>query len=226
MEEAVSGSISIFPIQLPEIMTHQTDTPEPAFSIACERNKEPILNILKKELADVTEVWEIGSGTGQHAVFFAEALPHLTWQPCDLKINHHDIQTRITIAKLPNLQPPLELDVNHFPWPLNSVQAIFSANTLHIVSQTAVQDFFKGIGKSLQRGGKLCVYGPFNYQGHYTSESNARFDRQLKQNSPASGIRDFEWIDHLARESGCSLHCDHEMPANNRLLVWKKEGSS
>jgi SAM-dependent methyltransferase len=204
-------------------MTHQSNSRELAFSHACERNKDPILAILKKELSDVTEVWEVGSGTGQHAVFFAEALPHLTWHPSDLKINHPDIQARIRIAKLPNLKLPVELNVNTLPWPMSSVQAIFSANTLHIISQTAVQDFFKGIAMSLQPGGTLCIYGPFKYNGNYTTESNATFDRQLRQNNPESGIRDFEWIDRLARESGCLFQNDHEMPANNRLLVWKKK---
>jgi len=205
-------------------MTQQSDTSELNFSASSERNKIPILEILKVELADFTEVWEIGSGTGQHAVFFSEELPHLIWQTCDLKKNHKDIQGRISIAQLPNLRPPVELDVGIFPWPMPSVQAIFSANTLHIISRTAVQAFFKGIGQYLQKEGKLCVYGPFKYKGNFTSDSNEKFDGQLKQRDPASGIRDFEWINQLAEEAGCSIQNDYEMPANNRLLVWKKTG--
>ncbi len=207
-------------------MPPQAAKSELNFSPASERNKVPILEILKSELVDIGEVWEIGSGTGQHAVFFAEELPHLVWQTTDLKKNHPDIQARLADAQLRNLKPPVELDVNHFPWPMQSVQAVFSANTLHIISQAAVQAFFKGVRQSLQNGGKLCVYGPFKYQGNFTSDSNEQFDRQLKQRDPASGIRDFEWINQLAEEADCSLQKDHEMPANNRLLVWKKNGSA
>jgi len=192
------------------------------FSPSSERNKGPILEVLKAELADIKEVWEVGSGTGQHAVFFAKELPHLVWQTCDLKKNHPDIQARIEIGQLPNLKSPIELDVNRFPWPMQSVQAVFSANTLHIISKAAVQAFFKGIQQSLQVGGKLCVYGPFNYQGKFTSESNEQFDRQIKQRDPASGIREFDWINQLAQSTNCSLQKDYEMPANNRLLVWEK----
>ena len=203
-------------------MPKQTADSAVNFSSASERNKAPILEVLKIELADITEVWEIGSGTGQHAVFFSKELPHLTWQTSDVQENHQDIQARITTAQSPNLKPPVELDVNRFPWPMPSVQAVFSSNTLHIMAQTAVQAFFKGIGQSLQKGGKLCVYGPFNYQGKFTSDSNERFDRQLKQRDPESGIRDFEWVNQLAQAANCALQNDHEMPANNRLLVWKK----
>ena len=203
-------------------MTEKTDSSKLSFSPSSERNKVPILDVLKTELADITEVWEVGSGTGQHAVFFAEALPHLVWQTCDLRENHQDIQARIETAQLSNLKSPIELDVNLFPWSMQSVQAVFSANTLHIISETSVQAFFKGIQQGLQISGKLCVYGPFNYKGKFTSESNEQFDRQLKQRDPASGIRDFEWINQLADEAGCILQRDYEMPANNRLLVWQK----
>ncbi len=203
-------------------MPHQTAESELSFSAASERNKKPILEVLKVELADTREVWEIGSGTGQHAVFFSQQLPHIIWQPCDLKETHRDIQARIDNAQLSNLKSPIELDVTIFPWPMKSAEAVFSANTLHIISQEAVQAFFKGIKQCLMEGGKLCVYGPFNYQGSFTSESNERFDEQLKQRDPASGIRDFEWVDQLAQTANCDLQNDYEMPANNRLLVWKK----
>jgi cyclopropane fatty-acyl-phospholipid synthase-like methyltransferase len=207
-------------------MPPQTEKSELNFSSASERNKVPILEVLKAELVHITEVWEVGSGTGQHAVFFAAELPHLMWQTTDLKKNHPDIQARVRDAQLPNLKPPVELDVNLFPWSLESVQSVFTANTLHIISQSSVQAFFKGIGQSLQKGGKLCVYGPFKYQGHFTSDSNEQFDRQLKQRDPDSGIRDVEWVKQLAEAADCSLQTDHEMPANNRLLVWKKNGSA
>ena len=142
-------------------MPPQSAKSELNFSPACERNKVPILTVLKSELVDITEVWEVGSGTGQHAVFFAEELPHLMWQTTDLRKNHPDIQARVNDAQLPNLKPPLDLDVSLFPWPMQPVEAVFSANTLHIISQAAVQAFFNGIRQSLKNGGKLCVYGPF-----------------------------------------------------------------
>lgn len=198
-------------------------SPEMNYSAASERNKAPILEVLKLELADFAEVCEIGSGTGQHAVYFSEKLPHLVWQPCDLLENHPDIQARVDQAQLSNLKSPLVLDVNEFPWPVTSVDAMYSANTLHIISQESVQSFFKGIKHVLKPGGKLCVYGPFNYGGNFTTESNAEFDQQLKRRDPVSGIRDFEWVNQLAEEAGCSLLKDYEMPANNRLLVWEKK---
>ena len=204
-------------------MSQQTTNSELSFSPASERNKMPILEVLKAELADIGEVWEIGSGTGQHAIFFSKELPHVIWQPCDLKETHRDIQARIDDAQLSNLKPPIELDVNVFPWPMESAGAVFSANTLHIISEAAVQAFFKGIQHSLKKSGKICVYGPFKYGGSFTSDSNERFDEQLKKRDPASGIRDFEWVNQLAQNVNCDLINDHEMPANNRLLVWKKK---
>lgn len=203
-------------------MTEQNASSELGYSAASERNKKPILDVLKIELTDSREIWEIGSGTGQHAVFFSEEMPHLIWHPCDLKRNHRDILARVTDARLPNLKPPVELDVNVFPWPMKSAGAIFSANTLHIISKSSVEAFFKGVDQYLAKNGMLIVYGPFNYNGNFTTESNARFDQQLKQRDPVSGIRDFEWVDELAQIANCSLKMDYEMPANNRLLVWVK----
>ena len=208
------------------IMPKQKTMSELNFSPASERNKVPILEVLKNELVDITEVLEIGTGTGQHAVFFAKALPQIMWQTSDLMENHLDIQSRISFAQLPNLKPPVELDVNLFPWPMKSVQAIFSANSLHIISQASVQAFFKGIRQSLQKGGKLCVYGPFKYQSNFTSDSNEQFDCQIKQRDPVSGIRDFEWINQLAQAANCALKKDYKMPANNRLVVWEKNDST
>jgi len=203
-------------------MAHHIDASELSFAPDSERNKVPILEVLKIELSDITEVWEIGSGTGQHAVFFSKEMPHLNWHTSDLKKKHRDIQGRIAISQLPNLRSPVELDVNLFPWSMQSIQAFFSANTLHIISQAAIRAFFKGIEQHLQNEGKLCIYGPFKYDGNFTSDSNEQFDRRLKQGDPASGIRDFEWINQLARDANCILQNDYEMPVNNRLLVWKK----
>ena len=167
-------------------------------------------------------VLEVGSGTGQHAIHFAQALPHLQWQPADRSDNIAGITAWREWAALDNVLPPLLLDVNQ-PWPLPSAQNIFSANTLHIMSWNEVQKFFTGVGAVLAPGGILCVYGPFNYGGQFTSDSNAQFEQWLKARDSLSGIRDFEAVNSLAQAQGLSLLADNPMPANNRCLVWKKE---
>jgi cyclopropane fatty-acyl-phospholipid synthase-like methyltransferase len=188
---------------------------------ACDRNRDPILEMLKVHFADRREVLEIGSGTGQHAVYFAEALPHLTWQPSDLAQQLPGIRLWIEEAGLPNLAAPLALDVNG-TWPSARFDAAFSANTLHIMSPQEVARFFGGLGRVLAENGVLAVYGPFNYGGRFTSESNAAFDGSLRAQSAAMGIRDFEAIDALARAIGLELVEDRAMPANNRTLVWRR----
>lgn len=193
-----------------------------AFSEACERNKGPILEILRRILADTHRVLEIGSGTGQHAVHFARHLPWLIWQPTDREDYFPDLKARLILEGSPNIEPPLLLDVRNHPWPVNPTDAIFSANTLHIMSWDAVKDFFLGAGKTV--AGRLCVYGPFRYNGGYTSDSNARFDQHLKHYDPMSGIRDFEAVNALAEARGFRLLHDYTMPANNQLLVWEKQG--
>lgn len=192
------------------------------FCEACERNREPILAILKQAFMDCRQVLEIGSGTGQHAVHFAAALPHLTWQTADLSARHPGIQAWLEEAKLPNVLPPLVLDVNEFEWPEATYDGVFSANTAHILSWKEVQLMFRGIVRTLKPGGLFCLYGPFNYGGGYTSESNALFDASLKARDPISGLRSFEAVDALAREQGLELVEDHPMPAHNRTLVWRK----
>lgn len=193
------------------------------FSAASEKNQEPILAILQTILTHPAEILEIGSGTGQHAVFFAAALPHLTWQTSDLVENHAGIQAWIADSGLSNVLSPLHLDVNAEIWPVQATDAIFTANTFHIMSWQTVQNAIKGIGKVLKPSGVFCVYGPFNYHGNYTSESNAAFDTYLKQVNPHQSIRDFEAIQQHAAQNGMHLLKDYEMPANNRLLVWKKQ---
>jgi cyclopropane fatty-acyl-phospholipid synthase-like methyltransferase len=192
------------------------------FSESCERNRAPILEVLSKVFADRHVVLEIGSGTGQHAVHFAKAMPHLLWQTSDLEEQHEGIMSWLLEARLRNVLPPLDLDVSDADWPVVSVDAVFTANTLHIVSWPEVERFFEGVGRVLEPDGVLAVYGPFNYNGQYTSESNARFDKWLKERDPKSGIRDFEAVDELARGAGLGLVSDHAMPANNRCLVWRK----
>lgn len=192
------------------------------FSEACERNKEPILAVLREAFASARDVLEIGSGTGQHAVYFAAHLPHLAWQPSDLPANHPGIRAWIADAKLPNLRPPLALDVHAPDWPVRSVDAVFSANTAHIMAWDGVVAMFAGVGRVLAPDGTFVLYGPFKYGGEHTSPSNARFDVSLRSRDPSSGIRDFESVDALAREGGLALEHDHPMPANNRTLVWRK----
>jgi cyclopropane fatty-acyl-phospholipid synthase-like methyltransferase len=191
------------------------------FAPACERNRDPILQQLKSIFADVKQVLEIGSGTGQHAVYFAQHLPHLIWQPSDCAPNIAGIACWREESALGNVAPPLELDVDQL-WPVQQVPALFSANTLHIMSWLQVQQFFAGVARHLMLQGELVVYGPFNYQGCYTSESNAQFDRWLKTQSPNSAIRDFEAVNALAAGAGLDLVDDHTMPANNRLLHWRR----
>lgn len=190
------------------------------FSQASENNKRPILDVLVRHLGDVTDVLEVGSGTGQHAVFFGEALPHLRWQTSDRSENHAAIRQWLEDSALPNVSSPLDLDVTREPWPVASVPAVFSANTVHIMGWPAVQDFIRGVGRILEPGGLFLLYGPFNYGGTYTSDSNARFDEWLMSRDPESAIRDFEAVDAEARQAGLRLVEDNAMPANNRLLVW------
>lgn len=195
-------------------------------SEACERNKGPILAVLTGALAAEHSVLEIGSGTGQHAVHFARHLPHLSWQPSERSGELAALSERIRLEGPPNLRPAIELDVRSRPWPVSGVDAVFSANTLHIMAWAEVEEFFRGVGAVLRRPGVLCVYGPFRYGGEYTSASNADFDRYLHIRDPASGVRDFEALAALAAAQGLALAADHAMPANNRTLVWRRQAAA
>lgn len=190
------------------------------FSPSCERNREPILEALREHFADRRRVLEIGSGTGQHAVHFAAAMPWLSWQCSDVAGNLPGIRAWLADAALPNTPPPIELDVARSPWPAARFDAVFSANSLHIMGWPEVEAFFDGLPSILEDEATLVVYGPFNYGGEYTSESNRSFEGWLKARDPASGIRDFEQVDALARGVGLRLVEDRAMPANNRCLAW------
>lgn len=192
------------------------------YAPACERNRGPILEVLKTCFSDRKQVLEVGSGTGQHAVFFAEAMPWLTWQTADLPENLPGIRQWLDEAALPNLPPPIALAAAG-PWPRGPYDAVFSANTLHIMSWADVEKLFAGLDGVMARDAVLAIYGPFNYAGDFSSDSNAQFDVWLKQRSPASGIRDFEAVNALAESIGLKLIADHAMPANNRTLVWKRD---
>jgi cyclopropane fatty-acyl-phospholipid synthase-like methyltransferase len=192
------------------------------FSESCVQNRDPILAVLREWFADRRHVLEIGSGTGQHAVYFAPELPHLVWQTADVPPHHAGIRAWLDDAAPPNVRPPLALDVNDTAWHGGCYDAVFSANTLHIMGWQEVEKCFAGIGSVLEAGGVLAIYGPFNYNGAFTSDSNARFDAWLKARDPASGVRDFEAVDALAREQGLVLQQDIAMPANNRTLIWRR----
>jgi hypothetical protein len=189
------------------------------FSQACENNKDPILQVIRTVFCQPTTVWEIGSGTGQHACYFAEHLTHLEWQPTDRGENIPGIGLWREEAKLANLRPPLTLDVTDALWPCGSIDALFTANTLHIMSWDEVRILFDRLAEYLNAKALICIYGPFNYNNAYTSDSNAYFDQWLKSQNTLSGIRNFEDVLSLSTSCGFSLLSDIAMPANNRLLV-------
>ncbi|VAW95138.1 hypothetical protein MNBD_GAMMA23-467 [hydrothermal vent metagenome] len=196
------------------------------FSESCEQNKEPILSVIKQwfNQPDAT-LLEIGSGTGQHASYFPQFLDKLFWQPSDIAENQHSIKAWCSHAQLSNVHPPLILNVSQNEWPIESYDYVFSANTVHIMAWNEVKAMFAGIRKVLKLKGIFCLYGPFNYNSQCTSLSNAQFDQWLKSRNPNSGIRDFEALCELG-ESGSQhrplkLLMDHEMPANNRILVFQ-----
>jgi len=188
---------------------------------ACERNQGPILEVLLQHFRDRKQVLEVGSGTGQHAVHFGAAMPWLRWQTADMAENLPGIRLWLEEAALPNVLPPIELDATGV-WPRGPYDAVFSSNTLHIMGWPEVQTLFAALDGVMARDAVLAVYGPFNYGGKFTSDSNATFDVWLKQRSAASGIRDFEAVNELASTIGLNLIADHAMPANNRTLVWKR----
>jgi len=192
-----------------------------AFSEACERNKDPILGVLRSRFADRNLVFEVGSGTGQHAVHFARHLPNLIWQPSEREENLPDLKQRVAHEGGANLREPVSFDVCQRDWP-SDCDAIFTANTLHIMPFTSVVEFFRGAGGALAAGGIIAIYGPFRYSGRYTSESNREFDGFLRARDPLSGIRDIDELSALGKRHSLELDADHDLPANNRLLVYVK----
>jgi len=192
------------------------------YAESCEQNREPILAVIEPLLRDHKGVLEIGSGTGQHAIYFAAQMPHLVWHCSDRPEHHPGIAEWLKEAALPNTRSPLALDVTQAAWPSLTVDAVFSANTAHIMGAASVEAMFNGVGKLLPSGGLFLLYGPFNYHGRYTSDSNASFDQWLKQRDPESAIRDFEQLNRWAEAVGMQLQQDIAMPANNRILCWGK----
>jgi SAM-dependent methyltransferase len=192
------------------------------FAEACERNKGPILEVLRRWFLEPGTVLEIGSGTGQHAVHFARHMPHLSWVCTDREENHAGIRQWLDEAQLPNLSGPLKLEVSQAAWPVHDVGYAFSANTSHIMSWPEVECMFTGVAGALSPGGVFCLYGPFNRDGEFTSESNRAFDRMLRQRDAAMGIRDDRALIALGRRHGLASVADESLPANNRILVWQK----
>lgn len=191
------------------------------FSQAAENNRLPILAVLREVFADRKQVLEVGSGTGQHAAAFAKAFPNLVWQSSDRPENHQAILAW-TVDGPPNLLAPLSLDVLVDPWPAASFDAVYSANTVHIMGEAAVRALFAGVGALLPRGGLFALYGPFIVPGRQTAASNTAFDRFLRERDPASGLRALDWLDELAKGAGLIRESLHELPANNDLVVWRK----
>ncbi len=191
------------------------------YSVACDQNREPILEILRPLLKERRSVLEIGSGTGQHAVYFGAHMPWLQWTASDVPEHHAGIRCWIDEAALSNVNGPLAIDVESHDWGVEGVDAVFSANTAHIMAETAVTAMLQGVGRILGSGGLFVLYGPFRYRGRHTSESNLQFDDWLRRRDPDSGVRDFERLNELADQNGMTLLDDHAMPANNRTLVWR-----
>ena len=200
------------------------------FSQACENNKRFILDRIIDQFEPGNLVLEIGSRTAQHVTFFAQMMPRVTWIPTDIPENMATLMDCLEGHQCENITAPMALDVTQTPWPIRAASAldksagvdgVFTANTLHIMPLSAVECFFRGVGQVLKSDGKLCVYGPFKYDGKFTTPSNAAFDTSLKQTHPESGLRDFEHVNALAAAQKLYLVADHSMPANNQLLVWQ-----
>ena len=192
------------------------------FAPACERNKAPILDVLRRVFGDAGDVIEIGSGTGQHAVWFAAGLPHLVWRTSDLPENHAGIDAWIDEAGLGNVERPLALDVARRPWPIESAGGAFSANTAHIMHWPEVEAMFGGLAEVLSPGARFALYGPFARDGRHVSASNAAFDRSLRAQDPGMGVRDVHDLERLAAGGAMALDDDVAMPANNHILIWRK----
>lgn len=194
-------------------------------SPSADRNKGPILAVLERILPPTGTVLEIASGTGQHVVYFARALRHLTWQPSDVDEEClRSISAWVSAQRLPNIRPPIELDVRALPWPLGAVDAIVCANLLHIAPWPVVPALFAGAGAALRASGPLYLYGPYSLQGRHTAPSNEAFDRALRAYDSGWGVRDLAEVARVADEHGFELAETAEMPANNLSVVFRKRG--
>ena len=190
---------------------------------AAERNKGPILEVLSRVLPARGVVLEIASGTGQHVVHFAKALPDLTWQPSDPDPElRKSIALRVREQPLANVKPPLDLDVTRLPWPLRAADAIVCINMIHVAPWSATRALLEGTKALLPTRGVLFLYGPYRRFGGHTSRSNERFDSDLRGQDPEWGLRDLEAVSEAAASSGFLLAEIVEMPANNFSLIFKR----
>ncbi len=192
------------------------------FSSACERNQQPILDQLRDFFPQQGTVLEVGSGTGQHAEFFTRNLQGLLWQPSDRLENLKGLEARFSAEGNQRILAPLKLDVMSDPWPGCSYEAAYSANTAHIMPWDAVVAMFTGLAARLVAGARFCLYGPFNIDNRFTSESNGQFDAGLRARDAQMGIRDMAAVESLANLHQMELEHKHTMPTNNFLLVFKK----
>lgn len=191
-------------------------------SPAALRNRAPILNVLKEVIQSyqVSTVFEVGSGTGEHATYFADHLKLTSWTVSDVEANHDQLSA--IARRHPVLHGPIRYEIEVDPLPTDPIDMIYTANTLHIVSWAQVKRLIRDVGQKLQTGGIFFIYGPFNENGSFTSESNETFDQHLRERDPLSGIREREFIEELMNENGLKSHVILDMPANNKVLIYKK----
>ena len=198
---------------------HQVNETAPS----AERNKQPILEVLRRVLPSTGLVLEIGSGTGQHVTHFAKALPGLTFQPSEMDESRHpSIAAWIRHEKLANVRAPLAFDLTRRPWPVTAADAIVCINVIHISPWEATLGLMRGAGELLPPGGVLVTYGPYRRGGAHTAPSNEAFDASLRSRDPGWGVRDMEEVVAVAKEAGLELQETVPMPANNFTLVFTK----
>ena len=203
-------------------MSPQAEDARP-FAPACERNREPILEVLRAHLPARVDVFEIASGTGQHAVHFASRWPELRWQCSDVPERLDGIQAWLSEGDSQQLPAPRPLDALRGPWPRQTYDAVFTANSFHIMPWAGVEAVFEGLTGLLKAQGWLVVYGAFRVNGQFVSASGAEFDANLQARDRAMGLRDLEAVDALASRAGLVRRAHHAMPANNHCLVWQRE---
>ncbi len=192
---------------------------------AAERNKAPILAVIERYLLSARGVLEIGAGSGHHALYFAAQLPHLRWQASEQGGNMRGLSMNLADAGLANLLPPLELNVLHASWPVSALDAVFAANVVQCMTSPALAALFQGVGEHLSADGVFLLYGPFNRDGRYTSEGNQQLDAWARSLDADFGLRDRAALEELATHCGLRLCEDHAMPANNQLLVWRRQAA-